>query len=58
MAIPKTYDPRCLELAKTFLSDEPDLNTEDMAHALALVIQEAIEGEIDFMRNGWRPSKK
>lgn len=58
MAIPKTYDSRCHELAKAFLSDEPDLNTDDMAHALALVIQEAIEDEIDFMRNGWRPSKK
>ncbi len=46
----KTYDPACLELAKKFLADEPDLNTEKMAHMLALEIQQVIEDEICFMR--------
>lgn len=58
MSIPKTYDLRCRELAKAFLADESDLNTDDMIHALALVIQQSIEDEIDFMRNGWRPGQK
>lgn len=45
----KTYDPKCLELAKAFLSDEPDLNTDANAHALALEIQQCVEDEIYFM---------
>ena len=51
MATVKTYDSRCLELAKVFLSDETDLDTDANAHALALEIQQCIEDEIYFMRN-------
>jgi len=51
MATVKTYDHRCYELAKVFLSDEPDLNNEQLCHSLALEIQQCIEDEIYFMRN-------
>lgn len=51
MATVKTYDPRCYELAKVFLSDEADLNNEQSCHSLALEIQQCIEDEIYFMRN-------
>lgn len=50
MATVKTYDPKCLELAELFLSDEPDLNTEAARITLALEIQQCIEDEIFFMR--------
>lgn len=50
MATVKTYDPRCYELAETFLADEPDLNNEQAKHSLALEIQQCIEDEIYFMR--------
>lgn len=52
MAIVKTYDSSCYELAKLFLSDEPDLNNERCRHSLALEIQQTIEDEIEFMRKG------
>lgn len=51
MATVKTYDSRVYELASLFLSDEPDLNSEQMRHSLALEIQQCIEDEIYFMRN-------
>ena len=50
MATVTSYDSKCLELAKVFLSDENELNTEKMAHLLALEIQQCIEDEIYFMR--------
>jgi hypothetical protein len=50
MATVKTYDVKCHELAKLFLSDHPDLNTEKLAHMLALEIQQVCEDEITFMR--------
>ena len=46
MATVTSYDSKCLELAKVFLSDENELNTEKMAHLLALEIQQCIEDEI------------
>lgn len=52
MALVKTYDSRCYELAATFLSEEPDLNHEKARHSLALEIQQVIEDEIQFMRKG------
>lgn len=42
----KTYDEKCLDLAKYFLADEPRFNNEETADTLASIIQEAIE---DFM---------
>lgn len=42
----KGYDPRCLELAQTFLEDEPLLQGEqsaDRADRLAQAIQDCIE---------------
>jgi hypothetical protein len=40
----KTYDPRCWELAKTFLADEPpELRTDSNTDELAQEIQDAIE---------------
>jgi hypothetical protein len=46
----KTFDPRCYELAATFLADEPGLNTEAAKTTLAAEIQWAIECELQFMR--------
>jgi hypothetical protein len=51
MATVKSYDFRCYELAKVFLSDAPGLDNEASAHSLALEIQQCIEDEIYFMRN-------
>jgi hypothetical protein len=51
MATVKSYDPRCFELAKLFLSDVPELDNEPSCHSLALEIQQCIEDEIYFMRN-------
>lgn len=51
MATVKTYDPSCYELAKLFLSDEPGLDSDANARALALEIQQCVEDEIFFMRN-------
>ncbi len=50
MATVKTYDSRCYDLAKVFLSDEADLNHEQAIHSLALEIQQCIKDEIHFMR--------
>lgn len=46
----KTFDPKCFELAEHFLADEPGLNTEAAKTTLAIEIQQAIEGEIEFMK--------
>ena len=53
MATVTTYDSKCLDLAAAFLADENDLNTSAARHALALEIQQCIEDEIYFMRNGF-----
>jgi hypothetical protein len=37
------YDQKCYDLAESFLSDEPQLNTEENRKALAQDIQAAIE---------------
>ena len=51
MATVKTYDPSCLELAKYFLAGvDPELNTDAVAHSLALEIQQCVEDEISFMQ--------
>ena len=50
MAMAYTYDTRCYDLAAVFLSDEPSLNTEAATVTLACAIQQAIEYEIEFMR--------
>lgn len=47
----KTYDSRVYDLAELFLSDEAELNTEENKDLLARFLQEAIEGEIEFMRD-------
>lgn len=52
----KTYDVKCLDLAKAFLSDEPGITPNDLhnhAHALAGEIQERIE---DYIRFEFRPN--
>jgi hypothetical protein len=46
----KTYDSRCYDLAEVFLSDEEDLNTDYAKKHLAAHIQDAIESEIQWMR--------
>jgi hypothetical protein len=55
MATVTTYDSKCWDLAAAFLADEDDLNTPAAKHALALEIQQCIEDEIYFMRNGFPP---
>lgn len=45
-----TFDPKCFELAKAFLADEPALNTDAARTTLAQAIQQAVEDEIEFMR--------
>lgn len=45
--MPKGYDPRCEELGRLFLGDEPDLLTDTTAAELAQEIQDVIE---DFIR--------
>ncbi len=42
------YDPKCLDLATTFLEDHPKLNTEKNRDALAQEIQRAIEDWISY----------
>lgn len=51
----KTYDHRCLDLAETFLSDEPALNTETRRDMLATIIQSAIEDFITCERDNYEP---
>lgn len=41
-----SYDTKCRALAETFLKDA-ELLTDDRAHELAQIIQDAIEGYID-----------
>jgi hypothetical protein len=43
-----SYDPRCFELAKVFLSVDPEIATEANADELAQVLQSAIEGFIKY----------
>jgi len=40
----------CYELAKAFLSDEPELDKDEARNTLASAIQLTIEDEIEFMR--------
>jgi hypothetical protein len=54
MAKTQTYDERCYELAGWFLSDHPKISNADNRHALALVIQQAIEDEIESIHAGLR----
>jgi len=49
MAKIQTYDERCYELAGWFLSDLPKVSNAGNRHVLALVIQQAIEDEIEKM---------
>lgn len=51
----KSYDPRCLDLAKVFLADEPELNQAAYQAALASCIQQAIE---DFIFTERRPRSR
>lgn len=48
MTTEKTYDVKCYELAKHFLLDHPDLNSDEFAHALAQSIQQCIEDKLYF----------
>ena len=42
-----TFDPKCLDLAQSFLSDVPELDAEKLAPVLAQHIQETIEEFIE-----------
>ena len=42
-----TFDPKCYELAKQFLSDHPTINTDRNIDELAEVIQGEIDDWID-----------
>jgi hypothetical protein len=42
-----TFDPKCLDLAQSFLSDIPELDAEKLAPVLARHIQETIEEFIE-----------
>lgn len=57
MAKPKTYDPKCYELAALFLGDEADLHNEENIRRLAREIQMCIEDEIAMMREEFENSK-
>lgn len=41
-----TFDPKCEDLARSFLSDNPELDADKLAPILAAHIQETVE---DFM---------
>jgi hypothetical protein len=56
MAREKTFDHKCFDLGEFFLEDEPGLNTEANRRALAIEIQEAIEGFILTARGNYEPS--
>jgi hypothetical protein len=46
------YDPKCHDLATEFLAEErPALRTDAHVQRLAQVIQDAIEDEIEAMRD-------
>ncbi len=45
------FDEKCYELAGAFLEDEPaSIQTEEHRNALAQVIQDAIEQELEAMK--------
>lgn len=48
---PLMYDPKCLDLAKAFLSDHPALDTPKLHKQLAQIIQDTIEEEIGVMED-------
>jgi len=54
----KTYDLKCFRLGLAFLEDHPELNTPEARVTLAITIQDAIEGEINFMRSQLSPARK
>ena len=43
-----SYDPKCYNLAKSFLEDHPEKDTEENRAMLAQHIQEQIEEMIEF----------
>lgn len=49
----KSYDQSCHDLAASFLSDEPDINTPENRHELAQDIQSAIEDFIADKKDEW-----
>lgn len=44
----KTYDTKCYDLASAFLSDVPDINTENNRDKLAAHVQQQIEDWIQY----------
>jgi hypothetical protein len=44
-----SVDPKVYDLAASFLSDHPAINTPAARDTLASTIQQAIEDEIEFM---------
>lgn len=44
-------DTKCYDLAEAFLEDEPTLQSEHKKKALAMAIQDTIEGWIDWERD-------
>ena len=55
-----TYDPACYDLAESFLSDEPKLNTQQNRKELASAIQDRVESWIAtalFDRSEKEPAK-
>ena len=42
-----TFDPKCFDLARSFLSDNPELDAEKLAPFLAARIQETIDEYIE-----------
>jgi len=49
------YDPKCYELAKEFLEDEPEMQTDDHRAELAQRIQDVIEDYIAEVKEGGKP---
>ena len=52
-----TFDPKCLDLAQSFLSDVPELDAEKLAPVLAQHIQETIEEFIEGARAVAAPAR-
>ena len=52
----KTYDSKSYELAEHFLQDETGLWTDENTDALAKVIQQAVEDEVERMRDNYDPT--
>ena len=46
------YDAKCYDLAKAFLADEPQIDTEANRDDLAQSIQDVIEQAIEAMKAG------